>query len=317
VTPAQEIASLVPAAGATLDEDDIRAAEQIFAVREERAVERFAELCVSMLSQIPLISRSGDPGGARRVLSVLNTLLSEHDASGAKKLPRPDGTLPLSLALSQIIDQAVAALPVAPSETERDLISRLLQLILANAQKEDGVISLLAMKVSDEAKTLAEFGALYSAGCRAAQLGSGPELFSVQSKFGKLAPGTASAARYANEVSGRLVLYCAIVAPQLSRAVWTRWWQAAKTTPEQDRYDICGRIGAGALPAGNLSLAVEVALAMRGAEFDRLVERARRSERAAFENTLSRLYGRLLGSDAERRIVSFLEFAKTVNEVVA
>ncbi len=317
VTPAQELASVVPSAGARLDEDEIRAAERIFKIGRERRVERFAELSVSLCAQIPAIVRGGDPGGARRVLAVLDILLHEQLVYYTKHRGDVSARSIVSPAVTQVIEQAVSALATALGETERDLISRLLTVILRNARKEDGLITFIAFKVDDDASNLAEFGALYSAGCRAAQLRSSIELNSVQSKFAKLVAGRSESARYANEVAGRLVLYCAVVAPELSRAVWTRWWGASGRSPEQDRQDIASRIGAGALPVGNLSLAMEVALALRGADFEGLIQRAHKPEQASFENFLSELYGRLLRSDAESRIVAFLEFARRVNELVA
>ncbi len=121
-------------------------------------------------------------------------------------------------------------------------------------------------------------------------------------------------ARYANEYAGRLVLYCASVAPRLSRTAWSNWWATAGTTYAGDHRDLAVRIGAGSLPFGNLSLAVEIALELRGigVDFDAVIASAHSPERAAFEWFLSEFYGRLLGSDAEQRIVDFLTFAQTV-----
>ncbi|MGO9322066.1 MAG: hypothetical protein ACLQBY_14860 [Solirubrobacteraceae bacterium] len=49
-----------------------------------------------------------------------------------------------------------------------------------------------------------------------------------------------------------------------------------------------------------------------GVDFDALIASAHNPEWAAFERFLSESYRRLLGSDAERRIVDFLTFAQTV-----
>ena len=140
-------------------------------------------------------------------------------------------------------------------------------------------------KVGDRATTLAQFGILYSAGCRAATLGSNLELFGVQNEFKTLVAGTSDEARHANETAGRLVLFCAMAAPRLSRTVWTRWRTAADTTPPNDRYLIASRIGAGALSVGNLSLAVEIALDMAQVNFDALVRRAHTEDGAVLGAT--------------------------------
>jgi hypothetical protein len=50
----------------------------------------------------------------------------------------------------------------------------------------------------------------------------------------------------------------------------------------------------------------------QGVDFDALIASVHNPDRAALERFLSESYGRLLGSDAEQRIVDFLTFAETV-----
>jgi hypothetical protein len=75
---------------------------------------------------------------------------------------------------------------------------------------------------------------------------------------------------------------------------------------------IAVRIGAAALPVANLSLAVEIALALADQDFDALERDVRDHSRSAFENFLSESYGRLLGTDAEQRMINFIVFARDV-----
>jgi hypothetical protein len=317
VTPGQEVASLVPIASADLEEDDLRAAELPFKVSDERRLERFAELCVALCSQLPRLVRAGDPGGARRILHALLELLRAHLDRDAIERGDFVGTLPLSPALTQVIDQARASLAASTSEGERDILARLLLAVLDFARKNDGVVTLVAGKLSSDAHTLTDFEILYNAGRRAVLLESPIELALVQRSFPRVADERAETARYANEAAGRLVAYCAAVAPRLSRAAWTRWWTEATRTSAPDRIQIALRIGAAALPVANLSLAVEISLAMAGQDFSALITRIRSPEMAAFEGFLSEAYGRLLGTDAEQRIVDFVEFARSVTASVA
>jgi hypothetical protein len=316
VTSGQEIASLVPVAGAHLDEDDLRAVERPFAVSDERRLERFAELCVALTAQLPLLVKAGDPGGARRVLDVLVALLRAHLCSDAAELGDFAGPLPLSPALTQVIDSASQALKASSSEGERDILARLFSAVLEFARKADGVVTLVAFKVAADASTLAEFGILYDAGQRAALLESGGELASVQRGFDGITGGTSDSERYANEAAGRLVAFCAAVAPRMSRAAWSRWWSVAVARTAPDRVSIALRIGAAALPVANLSLALEIAIALADQDFDALIERVRDRDRSAFESFLSEAYGRLLGTDAEQRIVDFAGFARDVSAAV-
>ena len=117
--------------------------------------------------------------------------------------------LPLSPALIQVIDEAAAALAGANSEREADIVSHILRAMVEIADADDGIIGLVAIRVAERASTLAEYGVLYEAGCRAATLGSATTLLTVQDGLHKLINGPNESARYANEAAGRLVMYCA------------------------------------------------------------------------------------------------------------
>lgn len=311
VTPGQEIASAIPVGATTLEGGDLRAAERTFKVRSERKLERFAELCVSLCSQIPVLVDAGDPGGGRRVLHVLLDLLRVHLDRDARVRGEFTGPLPLSPALTQVIDKALAELAHAPTR-EQELLGRLFTEIFEFARKDDGVITMSAGRLAAQATTLTDFGVLCDAGIRAILLESSQELALLQHSLSRITGGTTEAARYANEAAGRLVAFCAAVNPRLSRAAWTRWWKAAARTPEHDRVQIALRIGAAALPVANLSLAVEVALAISDQDLDTLTEELHEPARSSFERFLSEGYGRLLGVDAEQRLIDFIEFARSV-----
>jgi hypothetical protein len=218
--------------------------------------------------------------------------------------------------LIQVVDQAVSGLAEADTESERHVLAQLLRVVCELSAAGDGVLLMIATRVASRATQLAGYDVLYEAGCRAIRAEVASDLGFIQQAFNRLTRGTEEPARYANESAGRLVLYCATVAPTLSRAAWTRWWDAAQQTPEQDRVQIAIRIGAACLPVGNLSLAVEIALQLRGQDLDALSERIQSREGAAFENLLSELYGRLLGTDAETRIRTFLTFAQDIQAAV-
>jgi hypothetical protein len=313
VETAQEIASIVPSAGSKVHESEIAAVESAFTVRTETALERCGELCVTLCSQLPLLVRAGDPGGAARVLQVLLDLLDTHTAADTRQWVQTEGLLQMSPVLVETVNQAVSDLRNAETDAEREMTGRLLTALIDRAGRDDALPGMVSMKLKGAA-TLPEFGVLYRCGSRAALAGSQTGLLAAQTTFGRLSAGNTETARYANEIAARLVLYCASVAPRLSRAAWSRWWTAAASAPVGDRHLLAARIGAGSLPVGNLSLAVEVAIALRDtdADFDALIASAREPERAAFEQFLSENYGRLLGTDAEQRLVEFLTFAKAV-----
>ena len=194
----------------------------------------------------------------------------------------------MSPVLAHTLDQGLADMRNATSESEREMSGRLLKALIDRSKNDDGVIALLAVNLR-RANTLAEFDVLYRAGCQAVLTGSGLGLLMTQKAFDHLTAGTDETARDANEYAGRLVLYCASVAPRLSRTAWSNWWATADTTHAGDHRDLAVRVGAGSLPFGNLSLAVEIALALQdvGVDFDALIASVHNPNRAAFERSLS------------------------------
>lgn len=316
VTRGRELASIVTAAGVNVPKSTVVHVDGAFKVREERSLERFAELCVALAAQLPKLVNAGDPGGARRVLAAMAQLLADHIAvvrAGAAASTSTSAPLPMSPVIRLTIEQTVIDLLTAPEEAERSVLVEALETCLELASPHDGMIVLIAQRLSGRTLALPELGVLYRAGCRACQVDSDMDLQFVQNALHALAKGDDSNARYANEIAGRLVLYCAEVAPSLSRRAWSRWWTSSGSTVVADKISIACRIGAGALPVGNLFLCAEVALALHGIDFAVLQQAMRAADRAAFEDLLSQLYGRLLGSDAEQRIVEFLDFAEALN----
>ena len=312
VTAGQEVASLVPAGGASLDETVLVAAGRPFKIRSERRLERFAELCAALCAQLPLLVGAGDPGGARRALHALIRLLRTH--LEPDRLARGDfkGPLPLSPAVAQVIDRGLADLERAPGR-QREMVAQLLCDLLNLAHKNDeALIAAIGGRLGGQATTITDFGVLYAAGTRAILIESPPTLALVQHGFHRLTRGASDEARYANEAEGRLVTFCAAVAPRQSRTAWREWWAAAAHTPERDRTWIAVRVGAAALPVANLSLGVEIAVALADQDFDALERDVRDHGRSAFENFLSESHGRLLGTDAEQRMINFIVFARDV-----
>jgi hypothetical protein len=312
VSEGTEVAALVPLGTEALDAALVSQAHRIFSVRQERDLELFAELCVSLTTQLAPLTRAGDPGAANRLLRVLLRLLDDHTAADAEERGDYKDLLPLSPAVQQVIGQAAASLAEAERPPEREVLTRLLEGLIALSRGDDGILTLVTMNVRQGARDLTDYGVLYDAGCHAANLDARLSLQQAQDALHKLVGGTTDQERYANEVAGRLVTYCATAAPTASRVTWSRWWQAAALTPIQDRVRIALRIGAAALPVGNLSLATEVSVALADQDFAALRARIHEREMSAFENLLSELYGRLLGADAEARIADFIDFAEAV-----
>jgi hypothetical protein len=224
--------------------------------------------------------------------------------------------LPMNSVIKQVIDSAQAELQTAQSEGERDIVSRLIGAILELAHGKDGIPIYVAQRIWQQATTLTDDSILCKAGERAALLGSSYQLAEIQRCFDQLSSGTTNEARYANEAAGRLVQFCAAAVPRLGRKAWEHWWKfaCAATTPDQTIISL--RIGAAALMAVNLSLAVEIALKLRDQNFSGWADRIAQIEFGDRENFLSLGYGRLLGENAQYSLLRFVHFADAVCGVV-
>lgn len=305
-----EFASIVLADRASLTEPEYKAVADAFQIRRDRRLERLAELCAALVDEMAAVGHAGDLAGARVIEAELLTLLRLHLVV-ARGDSAADARNPPSPALLAVVNRTVSALARSSTEDVRDLCIALARGVLAYSGKLDPTIGLITTRaVSGQAATLSQLTMLYEAGRRGVDLRSEGDVANVQRTLHKLVGGTSDNARYADEVSARLVQYAAVADPLHSRRVWSRYRDACGTAPEWDRVLNFARIGAAALRVSNLSLAVETALALPAElDLERLREHVREEEGASRENLLSRLYGRLLGTDAETRIARYIDAA--------
>jgi hypothetical protein len=142
----QEIASIVSSTGSEVHESEIASVERAFTVRTETALERCSELCVTLCSQLPLLVRTGDPGGAARVLRVLLDLLDAHTAADTRQWAQTEGLLQMSPVIVETVNQALTDIRNADADAEREMTGFLVALI-NRAGRDDGLPGLISMKL--------------------------------------------------------------------------------------------------------------------------------------------------------------------------
>jgi hypothetical protein len=310
VVSRHEYACIVPARRAKLTGDDLELVTDAFRVRSHRHLKQMAELCTTMVDQMVAVGQAGDLGGAFHIQDELVILLRLHlwTARGRTGL----NVNPPSRVLIDVVNRTLAALARVTSEDLRELCVSLVRELLATAGESDPVIGLIiAHTITDDTPSLSQLSVLYLAGQRALNQASPGDTEQVQRALHKLIDGDSMGARYANETAARLVQYAAMADPLNSRRAWSRYKDASQSAPTMDQIFSFARIGAAAQRVGNLSLAVEVAFSFPpGTDLEALRTVVHQAERAEHENLLSRLFGRLLGEDAETKIDRFIDAAK-------
>jgi hypothetical protein len=215
-------------------------------------------------------------------------------------------------AVLAVMNRTLKTLVLGRNDDESNHCVELVEALIQHATKSDNILGIVAFRVTGDAgPSLNQLSALYRCGQRAIQLHADSQLLVIQDSLKRLMRGPASPARQAHDTAARLVQYAAIVDPESSRRVWQRYVQACRATPERDQVQNICRIGAVALRMQNLSLAVEAAFALPDTvELDQLDQVFHDPDHASRENILSEVGGRLLGTDAESRLVSFVEAAR-------
>jgi hypothetical protein len=306
-----EYASVVPAPRASLDVAEYSYVEKAFKISRYPDVMRLTELCTALSDQVVRLAENGDLAGAQLVQAELLSLLRAHVLIARGDAWRVPGNPP-SPAVVSVVSRTLLALNTTAEESIYELCVGLIRGLLVTAGKSDPVILLVAARGAPRAPaSLNQLTVLYEAGRVAIVVGGDSDVIAIQARLHQLLGGTDDASRYADETAARLVQYAAVADPSNSRRIWTRYRNAVGSTPQSDLVFNFSRIGAAALRVGNYSLAVEVALALPGdLDLPRLRGFVHNSERAERENILSRLYGRLLGHDAETHLDRFVAAAE-------
>jgi hypothetical protein len=309
VSAGSEYASLVPSRNATVDPSEHARVAAAFTVSTPKDLERLRVLCRELLSQMRALAEAGQQSDAHIVQERLVMLLGLHNRAAEQAVP--ELSAPPSPVQVEIVRGALRALASATEPDVRDLHVSLISQILAGARKEDLMISLLAAHAAlGPDVSASQLQVLYRAGQRAIEIGDHDGLKLVQRTLHRLIDDEADTARLANETASRLVQYTAVADPQNSRQAWSRYREAAERVPQLDRILSFARIGACALRAGNLSLAVESSQALpANLDLEALRRQLHDRGQAEQENMLSRLFGRLLGRDAEGALDRYIDAA--------
>jgi hypothetical protein len=301
--------------------------------REIKLVERTVQIkplagldqvCASggvLVSLAAQLAKEGNSAGAKRVAEQLAELVEVHLAavrrSRGQAVQRHD-VLPQPL-LGTVVQQAL-------SESRRDttgdamgVIGEILERVAQVTDRADTFAGLLAARLGvaypapDELPDFQQ-QVIWLAGLTALECEDSLGMSMVNERLGEHLKNQDQASK-GTELAARLVQAAVWIAQ--ARAADLYQWFGEHTEVGYVRLIGQLRIGAAALMAGHISLALNVAIDLRASDFDKLDAHLERREVAAHEQLESDLFHRLLGEDAQFNLQNFVRFAKQAAPAVS
>ena len=330
VTAGDELGSVVPVAGGEVRPADYRRARRTLRVVRSSRIDEAAEAAAALVEMVARRSASGDSVGARRISAALRAVTVSH-LEGLRRAriglsldhmaeegPQLPVVQTLRVAIESLIDNIVSASAPANVEVLAGTIKRLVR-----ASKKDDYVAALVASHAARMLTKEEITAtdiLLVCGERALDLGEVDALAAVQQSLENALPeDSGSTRKYVLEAASQLA--AAAVWNDYFRAqpVWQWYWSKTDSCADRVSMRLFGalRIGAAARLAGNYSVAIEVALALRDvAELGEVAALIDQRGGAAREQVISQMFGGYLGDDAEASLREYVRFVEVVQDAV-
>jgi hypothetical protein len=302
-----EVFSLIPAQDATLTRRDVRRAQWLVRTRVHRDIDEVSEHVGILLDMATTQARAGNVAGAERVRDAALSLLLLHlrGVRSSRGLPESDEPIGLIPALRTAAVQSVRALTDAPDANTREILLGFLQRLLELTDTADGFAATLAIQLGLLEQPLRETTThqlLWDCGARAIEVDDGLGLRAVREQIERLLGHE----RRGVELGGQLVQLAAITRADRARALW-RWHE--RRCREHKYFPLTAmRVGASALSVGNASLALTVALSLRGHDADEWLAYFEKAETADAETVSDQVSGHLLGADPQFALQEFTRF---------
>lgn len=321
----QQIAAVIPARKVAFSPAEHRHADRAFSVSSERSIEESAESLAALTRLAGDLAAEGNPGGANRVTDALIGLLADHlgachRSRGETAEAELDQIFPVNLALRSVLLGAVRGIGEAESATERTTFSVIVARALALSKAGDGAVTIAVNALPGPQRAPLnsdERNVLWEAGAHAIRLEVNTASGFVDSDLARRIDAQAETADPLIEIAARLTMLNIWVDQHSADKRWA-WFSntTAKAASSEARRLGVIRIGAVALLAGCWSVAIRVALAMRGENIASLRTHLKNRSVSAWESFLSDQYGHLLGSDPEQAMVDFLDFSDRLQAAV-
>jgi hypothetical protein len=187
----------------------------------------------------------------------------------------------------------------------REILTGFLQRLLEITDQADGFSTALATQLGRPAQQLDDAltaQILWDCAVQALRVDDDFSLQQIREQVARLG----GSAEWAVDLGGRIVQLAAIAWPSEAERLWE--WHLQRVAKEAIFPLTAIRVGASALRVGNASLALTVALALRGHDAAKWREIFDDHSTADRETVRDDLYGSMLGPDAQFALLEFVDF---------
>jgi hypothetical protein len=325
VSVGSELGAILPDVNSQVPQAESRRARRAFRLQRIRGIEDAAEGTGVLAAVAARLSRAGDRGGAERTGEALHRLLRVHlDAAykARRAQTAEDEPVPVTPAFRSALEALIAHLGDSKTQTERDVLSKLLQGTLVLGRKADYGVAIVAEHMDELDSTLspAEVAAVLRAMARECfELDDQQSLRLVEREARRrFVRGEAVVADIV-DVASKIPALAGWLNQPSAPAAWRRFW--ASTNPLGTvvlRLRAAARVGAANLVAGSMSVAVEVVLDLRaaGVALDNLAEMLKDQQTQSAEVLRAQLGGGYLGQSSEAALSEFADFAVSVGAAI-
>lgn len=308
ISRGEEAISLVPAADARLEPRDLRRVRRLTHVHRGNSIDAVGEYVGVLIGIAAAQAEAGNQGGAGRIRDATLKLLEVHlDAMRASRDRGSDRgeTVGMAAVLRVSAVQALRLLSGPLDANTREILTGFLQRLLEITDRADGFSTALASQLGRSGAQLEDTltaQLLWDCAVQTLRVDDDFGLQQIREQVERLG----GSAEWAVDLGGRIVQLAAITWPSEAERLWE--WHIQRVAKETIFPLTAVRVGASALRVGNASLALTVALALRGQDAAKWREFFDDHSTADRETVRDDLYGSMLGPDAQFALLEFVDF---------
>jgi hypothetical protein len=321
--PLDELGAVAPDEESTVRHADYRVARRILKVEKLSKVEEVMEAFVTLVQMIVKLLAEGDEGGARRLGQSLIELTESHLQGihqGRRGITVEEGLLPVAPTLKAQLTSLIGALASARAANQQEALTDIAQKLVKLGDREDALVALTVARVRESFDGEAT-GSNADEVLREAAMHA---LVGNDSDGLRLIRDAVSTTLRVSAGERRVELLD-LVNYVAATSVWLNYWQCEPSwewywgSEDASQHVVVKsiramRVGGAAVLAGNVSVALRVALDLRdtGVDLSLLEGIARTPTVASREQFRADALGRYLGPDAEEAMARFARFAAQV-----
>jgi hypothetical protein len=308
ISRGDEAISVVPSGETSVQRSELRRVRRLIRIRSSTTIDEVGEYVGVLIGIAAAQAATGNQGGAQRIRDATLRLLKLHlggmRASRDRNRERED-TVGMAGVLRVSAVQALRLLDSPVDANTKEVLTGFLQRLLDLTDLADGFAVSLAGQLGRSGQKLGDSlisQLLWDCAVQALRVDDELGLRQVREQVNRLG----GSAEWAVDLGGRIVQLAAVTRPPRAEHLWR--WHHERAAQAQLFPLTAMRIGASALRVGNASLALTVALALRGNEPDKWRTYFDDFETADGETTRDLLYGTMLGADAQFALLEFVGF---------